>query len=239
MRSTSRSAARLVAFPPLVALALAGATLVAGSRPAPMAGDSPTRVSDAVVPAFPCGLETRTFSTNPPPIGFGAGSAAHSIVVTGVGTSVWDVDLVTSIRHPNVGEVTIELTAPSGTTITISKKRGGLTDDAFDGTVWDDQAAEPVTDHAFATGVAATLAPEQALAPVPGDRPERDLDHPRHGRRRQRRVRLARFSLASDHGIAAQRGDHQLHGRGFAGRPCLDRERADGQPDPLHRQPIG
>jgi subtilisin-like proprotein convertase family protein len=64
------------------------------------------------------------------------------------------------------------LTSPAGTTVTISTDNGGTNDDVFNGTVWDDSAADLVADYVYTNLVAVpTLAPEGRLAAFRGQDP--------------------------------------------------------------------
>ena len=86
---------------------------------------------------------------------------------------MWDVDLVTSIAHVHPGDLVIKLISPDGTTVTLSKRKGSATANAFNGTLWDDQAGTPLTDYDdWTSGVpVATVAPQQALANLQGRNP--------------------------------------------------------------------
>ena len=142
--------------------------------PSDVAGTSdPPRVGSAVTPPFPCSVGTRSFTTTAPQMVLTMPTVivSKSVTVTGMGPFLWDLDLETWIRHPKVGELTITLESPGGVTITIARERGGVTADAYHGTVWDDQAGEPVSDHTFGTGLAAHLSPEQAVARLRGTNP--------------------------------------------------------------------
>ena len=166
-RRASGRLARLIG--PLAILVGAGSlTLALPSLAAPI---DPPRVGAAVVPAYPCSVGTRAFSTHTVPFEIPFGRVSKVVTVSGMGNSLRDLDLETFIEHPKVGQLTITLTSPAGVEITIVKERGGLTANAYRGTQWDDQADDPVSDHTFATGLAPHLSPEQALARFRGTNP--------------------------------------------------------------------
>ncbi|MHC4219284.1 MAG: proprotein convertase P-domain-containing protein [Planctomycetota bacterium] len=92
-----------------------------------------------------------------------------TILVSGAGTDLWEIDFTAAIQHTHSGDLAIALTSPEGTEVTVSTHNGGSNDDVFNGTVWDDDAGDqnppgPVTDTAFANLVVATpLVVEEAL----------------------------------------------------------------------------
>ncbi len=107
-------------------------------------------------------------------------SVTSTIVVTGAGT-IGDVDLSTSIAHTNAADLDVTLTSPTGTVVTLTTDNGGVNDDVFAGTVWND-GANPggvapyvtnngvVTDHLYANlTLASPLTPEEPLAALIGE----------------------------------------------------------------------
>ncbi|MEO8460902.1 MAG: proprotein convertase P-domain-containing protein [Dokdonella sp.] len=111
------------------------------------------------------------------------GVTSSTIVVAGAGSAIQEVDLTTFITHTFPGDLDITLTSPAGTVVTITTDNGGTSDDAFNGTVWDDDANPGgqvpytannglVTDQTYAVGVLASpLVPEEALAAFIGQDP--------------------------------------------------------------------
>ena len=103
-----------------------------------------------------------------------------TLTVTGLDARIWDVDLTAFITHTFPGDLDITLTSPAGTVITITTDNGGTADDAFNGTVWDDDAGDVnppggATDATYVSGeVEASLAPEEALAAFIGEDPNGD-----------------------------------------------------------------
>src|SRR5262245_22158029 len=130
--------------------ALPSAALLFAAPPAP-AGCQPT---------------TATFTnTTPVDIPDGPGGVVTStLTVSGAGAYLWDVDLSTTITHTFSGDLEIVLTAPSGMPTTITTRNCDNNDDVFNGTLWDDQAAVPVTDYPFDGVAAAAVQPEGKLA---------------------------------------------------------------------------
>jgi subtilisin-like proprotein convertase family protein len=93
-------------------------------------------------------------------------------VVSTAHTYLWDVDLATTIAHTFNADLDISLTSPAGTTVTITTDNGGAADNVFNGTTWNDNANDPVTDHIYANNVTATpLSPEGRLQAFRGENP--------------------------------------------------------------------
>ncbi len=95
-----------------------------------------------------------------------------SLVAGGLGTSLWDVDLITAFTHTANLDLDVVLISPAGTQVVITTDNGGLNDDVFNGTSWDDQANDPVTDRVFTNlSVATPLSPEGRLQAFRGENP--------------------------------------------------------------------
>ena len=95
-----------------------------------------------------------------------------TLSVAGIASRTWDVDLVTRIRHQGSGDLEILLRSPSGTEATISTGNGGGDENIFNGTRWDDQARDPITDASTTNAtVLARIAPEEPLAVFAGEDP--------------------------------------------------------------------
>ena len=104
-----------------------------------------------------------------------AGRGSSSIWVDGLPQRFLDVDITTNISHPLPGNLIIRVSGPAQSSAILSVHNGGAAANAFNGTVWDDQAnpggVAPyavndglVTDHNFVNGVVATpLAPQTPL----------------------------------------------------------------------------
>jgi subtilisin-like proprotein convertase family protein len=112
------------------------------------------------------------------------GSVTSTIdVPDGIGSRLCKVSVITSITHPNCGDLEITLRSPGGTVVTLSTDNGGSNDNVFNGTLWDDDANPGgqipyvtndglVTDQAYVNGVpVATLVPEEGLAAFNGQSP--------------------------------------------------------------------
>ncbi len=147
-----------------------------GDDPAGILGD---RGSDAnraplVAPAPPPGGSSTTtnFANNTPVAIVDNTTVTSDIVVAGVDAYLWDLDLTTDITHTFGADLDITLTSPGGTTAVISTDNGGGNDDVFSGTLWDDQANDPATDHTYANLTTATpLTVEEALCVFAGEDP--------------------------------------------------------------------
>jgi len=92
--------------------------------------------------------------------------------VAGVGTYLWDVDLTTAIAHTAGADIDMTLTSPAGTVVKMTTDNGGTNDDVFNGTLWDDNSTDRVTDHVYANAtLASPLSPEGRLTAFRGEDP--------------------------------------------------------------------
>ncbi len=147
----------------------------------------PLEVS-ASAPAAPpggCTSTTTNFTnTTAVPIdAVAAGVVTSTIVVAGLDTEIWDVDVLTSITHTSANDLDITITSPAGTVVTLTTDNGGTNDNVFVGTVWDDDADPDgllpytnnngmVTDSVYVNLTAQPLlTPEEALAAFIGEDP--------------------------------------------------------------------
>ncbi|MCG8404418.1 MAG: proprotein convertase P-domain-containing protein [Phycisphaerales bacterium] len=168
MHLTRGSSRRFVTVTSAVALFVTGLTLqtVWGlAPPPPPNGCSTTTTISSIDPALPAAITDNNTTTS-------------TITVSGLDPFIWDVDLETFILHTSCGDLDITLTSPAGTVVTITTDNGGAFDNVFNGTRWDDDAADPtsfpgpVTDQAFANSVVATsLVPEEAMGAFIGENP--------------------------------------------------------------------
>jgi subtilisin-like proprotein convertase family protein len=119
-----------------------------------------------IPPAAPgCTASTATLTnTTPVPIP-DLGTATSTIVVSGVGSTLWDLNVQTFIRHTYSSDLVITLTSPAGTAVTISSNNGFSDDNVFNGTVWDDDAPTPATLATYNDlQTSARLGPEEPLS---------------------------------------------------------------------------
>lgn len=113
----------------------------------------------------------------------GPAVVTSTLVVSGAGTAIHDVDMTSFITHSFAADLDITLTSPAGTVVTLSTDNGAGNDNVFNGTVWDDDANPAgqvpyttnnglVTDHAYVNLTTATpLVPEEAMAAFIGEDP--------------------------------------------------------------------
>lgn len=95
-----------------------------------------------------------------------------TIAVSGLSHHLFDVDLQTFITHSFNGDLDITITSPSGTVVTLTTDNGGVNDNVFNGTVWNDNGAATATDNSYTNlTTAASLIPEEALAAFIGEDP--------------------------------------------------------------------
>jgi cysteine-rich repeat protein len=100
---------------------------------------------------------------------------ASTVHVAGAGLRLQDVDVTVDIAHPNASDLDLFLTAPSGRRIELVTDVGGGADDLYAGTIFDDQAGEPIGDTTLpTTGPFTRVVPEGALAAFTGEDPNGD-----------------------------------------------------------------
>jgi uncharacterized repeat protein (TIGR01451 family) len=140
-----------------------------------------------VAPAAPaaCGATTTNF-TNSTPVAISATGTpvvTSTIVVSGVGPFLYDLDVTTFLQHTFSSDLDVTITSPAGTVVTLTTDNGSTFDDVFNGTVWDDNA-DPgtqvpytannnlVVEHTYANlTLASPLVPEEPLGAFLGEDP--------------------------------------------------------------------
>ncbi len=104
-----------------------------------------------------------------------ADGVESTIVVSGLGHRLTDVDVTVSVQHTQADQLDLFLTAPSGRRIDLVTDRGGGADDLYRGTTFDDDAPTPVSDVDFTMVPAGTalgaVVPEGALGAFTGEDP--------------------------------------------------------------------
>jgi subtilisin-like proprotein convertase family protein len=136
------------------------------------------------VPSTPpgCSAATATFTQSTPvAIPTGPAVVTSTLVVSGVGTFLHDVNLTTFMPHTFSADLDVTLTSPAGTVVTLTTDNGAGNDNVFNGTVWDDFANPAgqvpyvtndglVTDHAYVDlTLASPLVPEESMAAFRGE----------------------------------------------------------------------
>ena len=118
-------------------------------------------------------MSTTTFSNATPlSVPTGPGVVTSTITVSGADPYLWDLNLQTSLQHTFSADLDITIQSPAGTTVTLTTDNGAGTDNVFDGTLWDDSANDPATDHLYTNMVTASpLSPEEPLAAFIGEDP--------------------------------------------------------------------
>ncbi len=100
------------------------------------------------------------------------GTITSTITVSGEAPYIAEVDMGTFITHTRNSDLSITVTSPAGTTVTLTSGNGNGFTNVFNGTGWEDSAGTPVTDFAFTNNVTAfVLVPESALAAFIGENP--------------------------------------------------------------------
>ncbi len=163
--------------------------------PTPSAGDEAdaARGPESAPPAPPeCTTTQGTFTNSTPvPISdLGTRLGSSTIVVSGAGPYLYDVDVQTFLRHSYNADLDVTVRSPAGTVVTLTTDNGGPDDNVFYGTVWDDDAdpdgvapftgvpqmagtnANSAPDHPYSNlAVATPLAPEEPLGAFLGENP--------------------------------------------------------------------
>jgi uncharacterized repeat protein (TIGR01451 family) len=139
-----------------------------------------------VVPTTPAGCSpaTATFTqSTPTAIPTGPAVVTSTVVVSGAGPYLFDLDLTTNLTHTFAADLDITLTSPAGTVVTLTTDNGAGNDNVFNGTLWDDDAnpagqvpyttnAGLVTDHPYVNLTTATpLVPEENFGAFIGEDP--------------------------------------------------------------------
>jgi subtilisin-like proprotein convertase family protein len=139
-------------------------------------------------PASPCSPTSTTGSNTTPvpildPVGGVQQVAVSTINISGAGTYLTSLRAGTFITHTFAADLDMTLTSPAGTIVTMSSDNGGVNDNVFNGTIWDDKA-NPfgnvpyvnnnglVTDHLYANlALASPLVPEEPFDAFRGENP--------------------------------------------------------------------
>ena len=158
-----------------------------GDSASPIAtGEALPALIPQVVPTAPSGCTPTTTSfTQSTPLAVPTGPAVvtSTLVVSGVGPYMFDVDLTTNLTHTFAADLDITLMSPAGTVVTLTTDNGAGNDNTFSGTVWDSDANPAgqvpyvtnngmVTDHAYVNLTTATpLASEESFGAFIGEDP--------------------------------------------------------------------
>jgi subtilisin-like proprotein convertase family protein len=133
--------------------------------------------------AAPTVVTTTTTQSTPTAIPTGPAVVTSSLVVSGSGTYLSDLNLETFLTHTFGADLDITIASPSGTVVTLTTDNGAGNDNTFNGTIWDDDANPAgqvpyttnnglATDHAYVNLTAASpLVPEEAMAAFIGEDP--------------------------------------------------------------------
>jgi subtilisin-like proprotein convertase family protein len=95
-----------------------------------------------------------------------------TVIVSGQGTNLWDVDLTVDINHTWAADLDIYLISPAGTRITVTTDNGGGNDDVFTGSLFDESAVDNALNYPYVDlTTATTLAPEGHFHFLAGEDP--------------------------------------------------------------------
>jgi subtilisin-like proprotein convertase family protein len=137
----------------------------------------------ATFPAAPAETTASFAQGTPVAIPTGPAVVTSTINVTGVGTALTKLTLLTNLTHTFAADLDITITSPAGTVVTLTTDNGAGNDNVFNGTLWDDDANPAgqvpyttnngmVTDHAYVNLTTATpLTPEEPLGAFSGQDP--------------------------------------------------------------------
>jgi subtilisin-like proprotein convertase family protein len=157
------------------------ANVLGGSKGAAAMGRS--RRSLGGTPAGCTTVASAFTQATPTAIPTGPAVVTSTVVVSGAGTYLLDLDLTTFLTHTFAADLDITLMSPAGTIVTLTTDNGAGNDNVFNGTVWDDDANPAgqvpyttnnglVTDHAYVNLTTATpLVPEEAFDAFTGENP--------------------------------------------------------------------
>lgn len=117
---------------------------------AQLGGDQPAATGGAALPRAPrvvptapaqCTPSTTNFAqTTPTAIPTGPAVVTSTVLVSGAGPFLWDVDLTTNLTHTFAADLDITLMSPAGTIVTLTTDNGAGNDNVFNGSLWDDDA---------------------------------------------------------------------------------------------------
>jgi subtilisin-like proprotein convertase family protein len=100
------------------------------------------------------------------------GTLVRTLNVAGLGTTLTKVVLYTEIPHTYNADIDMTLTSPAGTVVMVTSDNGYIYNDGFNGTTWDPEGTDAVTDHSFlGDGVVTPLTPEGPFTAFIGEDP--------------------------------------------------------------------
>ena len=140
---------------------------------------------DLSTQSFGPSFTTKTAANNvPTTLPGGIATTNSSITVSGAAPYLFDLNLRTFLSHTYPADLDITLISPQNTVVTITTDNAGTNDNAFNGTLWDDQADKGsqipyggnnpnlVTDHSYSSNVVVPkLVPEEAMGAFMGENP--------------------------------------------------------------------
>ncbi|MBK8180088.1 MAG: proprotein convertase P-domain-containing protein [Planctomycetes bacterium] len=131
----------------------------------------------SMIPPLAAMTPSVSSNTTPLPIPPGApttssGTTVDTMAVSGLGTSIANLTLFTQITHTFNGDLDITLTSPAGTAVVVTTDNAGTSADVFNGTLFDPDGTDTVTDHVYPDLVVATpLTPEGSFDNFLGEDP--------------------------------------------------------------------
>jgi len=99
-------------------------------------------------------------------------TSSDPMVISGLGSSITEVELYLELTHSECADLDITLTSPAGTIAKLTTDNGGTLDNVFNGTLFDSDATNAITDQTFTNNVAVvTIAPEGPLGVFDSENP--------------------------------------------------------------------
>jgi subtilisin-like proprotein convertase family protein len=127
---------------------------------------------DITTVSAPQSTTNTTFSKSPNVAIPDVATVTDTQVVSGVGANLAALDVFLKIQHTFNADLDITLKSPAGVIVVISTDNGGGNDNVFDGTTFDGDSTDTVTDHVYTNLVVATpLSPEGSFGAFYGADP--------------------------------------------------------------------
>ena len=99
-------------------------------------------------------------------------TVSDTMAISGLGTSLTEVEVYLEVVHTFAADLDITLTSPAGTLVQLTTDNGAGNDNVFNGTRFDGSSTDPVTDHVFTNLVVVpVVAPEGSLDNFVGQNP--------------------------------------------------------------------
>jgi subtilisin-like proprotein convertase family protein len=123
----------------------------------------------AALPVTPT-FAPMTFTSSPGLAIADEATTTDALAISGATDLLCDLHVTTTITHTFNGDLELTVISPMGTRVALTTDNADTNANVFNGTLWDDTANAPVTEHVFTDGVTATpLTAEAALGAFLGE----------------------------------------------------------------------